>query len=748
MESDQILPIFEPFFGGGLMLVHHPGQQIETNRQWRELFWFQGNDISEWLHYIVPEDRDRIIEAWNLFRQEISITGDSGKFPEFCCEFRIVTFEEECHVLLKVRFVRTENHVLEMYQVDKLNKTPFVSSGNNLFLRNFINTAPMAICARSNTGKFILANRLYLIEMGFKPNENILGKTLSQIIEEGNAAHLLETEEDDQWVLEKNVPLTTETMIQDEDDDMDLFGDNRVFYMNHRFPLFGPSGETLGVGLIRTNVTEAKLLQEKTENELKQARINAEKISASKTSFLSSMSHEIRTPLNAISGFCGIILDQMQEVEIPAEMKQYLRNIHGASRTLAELVNNILDLAKIEAGKMSISEENLNLKALIQGIYHINKFKALEKQILFSFSYNASLPEVIYSDRTKINQILLNLTSNALKFTPQGKSVRIEVLADDDSHLLIQVADEGIGIPENRLDAVFGEFEQANTSTARNYGGTGLGLAITKRMVELMQGEISIQSTVGQGSLFTVRLPLRHSEGTAIAMELETNLVKFSGENRVLLVEDNPLNQEMMVALFKNMGMDLHVCGNGQEGILKTDELMPDLVLMDIDMPVMDGITATLKIREKYQDLPIIGISANAFKSQKMNALRAGMNEYLTKPVDSHQLSLLLGHYLKIETDTPPKNHPCASESDNVRILKEMEKLAQVSIFETEKLMDQILLITELCEPVIQQLNPFLKKLEKAALVANESLLEKALNEIKQQLMRGNGGEYGGYSDS
>ncbi len=383
--------------------------------------------------------------------------------------------------------------------------------------------------------------------------------------------------------------------------------------------------------------------------ELAQASEAALAASRAKSAFLANMSHEIRTPLNAIIGLNHLA---RRDVTDPRQAER-LDKVGEAAEHLLAIVNQVLDLAKIEAGKLTLDIGEFSLGELLRGVHGMQIPHAAAKGVMLGLELPAALDGCrLRGDRQRIAEILLNFLGNAVKFTERGSirlSVRSFLRTRDGMALQFEVVDTGIGIAPQALLRLFDEFEQADTSTTRRYGGTGLGLAICRRLALAMGGEVGVRSTLGEGSVFWLALTLPEVEPTpcepAQDVMLPLPAPAFAGQ-RVLLVEDNEVNQEIAAAMLHALGLQVDVAANGEEALAKAGDTPYALVLMDVQMPVLDGIETTRRLRARGWTRPIIAMTANAFAEERRRCLAAGMDEHLPKPVSMAQLHAVLARWL------------------------------------------------------------------------------------------------------
>jgi len=492
-----------------------------------------------------------------------------------------------------------------------------ISSQKNLVLRGILVHLPVIIFRVDAEGNFLELTGAGLQKLNIENNE-MVGKTALKVFPD----------------LKKFIPTITAGTSQRLVIRGAIDSAPRVF-KNYTFPDNNSPGGIVGFAI---DVTE----QDCFEQELKRSKDMAESASLAKSHFLANQSHEIRTPINAILGFAQLMKNNIYS----SESVEYLDYILSSGQILLNLIGNVLDLTKIEEGKLDLVEEPFPLQEVIISNLHPYLFQAKEKGLEFDLECDNNLPKYILGDAGKIIQIIINLIGNSLKFTKEGQ-IKIAVksmapaLEGEKIWIEIAVSDTGIGIPIDQQPNIFKSFTQADSTIGRKYGGTGLGLSIVKALTELMNGGIDIKSP-GEllkddqptGTTFSIKLPLRVAYPPFVEVSQETEKeINYQGQLKILLVDDNYLNLKLASTMLNNLGCEVTVTHNGQEAINELVKNHFDLVFMDVQMPVLDGYETTKRIRKKLKlDIPIIGLSANVYKEDIDLCYESGMDDYLSRP--------------------------------------------------------------------------------------------------------------------
>jgi PAS domain S-box-containing protein len=419
--------------------------------------------------------------------------------------------------------------------------------------------------------------------------------------------------------------------------------EGKIVWIGQHVQVIFEEDKLKGFQAVARDITE----QVELKRELREAHDNAVESARLKSGFLANVSHELRTPMNGIIGMTNLLLD----TALTAEQKDYTQTVKESAYALLTIINDVLDFSRIEADKIEIENIDFDLRDVVEQTAALLESNAFEKGLPLELTIDADVPKFVNGDPVRLRQILNNLVGNAIKFTHRGKvAVHASSERTPDSCLVtFSITDNGIGIPKEKLSHIFEAFTQADVSTTREYGGSGLGLAITKSLIDKLGGDLFVQSTVGEGSVFTFSIPYAVSESAKAAPAPQSFNTQDLDHLKILVAEDNLVNQKVIAGQLKKLGIIPHVVNNGQEALEQLDREPFDVLLMDCQMPVMDGFTASQRIREREQivsangnRLHIIALTANAMQGTEEKCLAAGMDAYITKPVNFGTLVSLL----------------------------------------------------------------------------------------------------------
>lgn len=541
-----------------------------------------------------------------------------------------------------------EGHfIIHCFDIQKEKELIEKEKEHDLRFKLLINANPDVMCFKDGEGRWLIANEamIKLFDMDFldyfyKTDAELSNISNSQYV----PAFLTCTGSDEKTWKSKKIYINEEIIKTPQ-------GEEKI-YEFIKAPVFEDNGARKGLIVIGRDITHRK----STELELKNAIAEAESANRVKSNFLANMSHEIRTPLNSIIGFT----DLLKDFSASEEQKTYIRNANTAGHSLLSLLDNILDLSKLQANKMEINPIPTDVTLFAQEVIDIVNYNALYKGLSVMLSVNKDIPKIVHLDAGLVKQVLINLLGNAIKFTNQGKvilSIKFRAVDDSMGNFHFSVKDTGIGIDPNVKNQLFQAFTQADSSTKKKYGGTGLGLAISQRIVQKMGGHIEIESEPNKGSTFYFTLKMPFEKDAKIDIQSNHSTSKYQVfetdyKPTIMIVEDNSMNMLISSKLLKTLVPQSNILKafNGKEAVSLSKKEEIDLIFMDIRMPEMDGIEATKIIRaagvNATKKVPIIALTAGATKEEVKYCLDSGMNEYLIKPFKREDLFQLIQKYL------------------------------------------------------------------------------------------------------
>jgi len=637
----------------GFAVANLNGQLIEFNKSFQRISQYSDETLLQRNYWALPPARYTALKEVQL--NTLLATGCYGP-----CEMEYLRQDGSLIPIrlnsMLVPHLDGQQYIWSIIEdISDWKKAEQVMQASELFAKATIDAVSAHICVLDKTGKILAVNKAW---KDFHDRNAPCMHYFHYHVGE-NYIQICDLADGDFSAEAKPMAAGLRSIIAGERDEFTLeypcFNENNQEWFIARVTRFhGDSGNLV---VAHENITERK----RSEAALNQAKKAAETLAQSKADFLANMSHEIRTPMNAIIGLTQLALNQLLSLEI----RDKLEKINSSSVSLLGILNDILDFSKIDANQLSIEQAPFNLDNIIENLYQLFSISAEEKNLLLSFELSPEIPRALIGDARRIQQILSNLIGNAIKFTEQGKVVlQLTLLKSSPSQVWIEfsVHDTGIGLSKSHQANLFQPFTQADTSITRRFGGTGLGLAISRRLLQMMESDFHIESNLGLGSTFSFKLLLGVSSlekslpksaanysppSGALSAELAEHGKLLSGAH-ILVVEDNRINQTVISEFLQLSGVIVDIANNGKEAVAAVMQENYDAVLMDVQMPEMDGVEATRQIREQpqFQTLPIIALTAGVTFEERERCKNSGMDDFIAKPVNSKQLVGILSHWL------------------------------------------------------------------------------------------------------
>ncbi len=637
--------------------------KVYYSPRWKALFGYEehevGDRVEDWSRLLHPEERERVLKFQDDFL--------AGTSSTITAEYRLrhkdgsYRWIEAHGVALRdaagraCRLVGSHGDITARKRAER---AAILRAGE---LQALFDAAPMALWIAHDTACRRITGNAYADRL-FHARR---GANISSSAPPGQAAVVYKVFRDGLELKPEEMPAqvaaATGQSVMGEEFDL-IFEDGRTLHLlESAVPLFDADGRSRGAVIAGADITDRKRIEQERERlaqgltqkvmelenaqqELLRAKVAAEAANEAKSRFLANISHELRTPMNAILGMVDLALPK----QVDPTAADFLKTAKESADLLLVLLNDLLDCAKIESGKLELEAAPFSLRDVLDQVTRVLTVRASEKGIGFSCRISPEVPDALVGDHVRLRQILLNLGGNGIKFTERGEvAVTVSAESQDAEQVCLgfAVRDTGIGISQSELERLFQPFAQADPSTTRRFGGTGLGLSIASSLVGMMGGRISVESEPGHGSTFhfTVRLPL--AKEPAPASRGSRAFLRCTSTLRILLVEDNPANQKLATFILKDRGHTVDIAGDGQQGLSMAQQNQYDVILMDVQMPVMDGLEATKAIRA-WEDgrsrVPIIAVTAHAMKEDRERCLAAGMDGYVSKPIDAREMFALL----------------------------------------------------------------------------------------------------------